>query len=100
MGRASASISPVTDCPRKLGRPRLLRELATSFSQGDRSRHDCDQLHLAAQLEVKIEKNDQADTHPDIKDEIDAAAYACPYRHLRRVIRRPGEIEARSRRNN
>src|SRR5262249_848176 len=64
------------------------------IGDGDLARQERDQLQLGAQLEMQVEQHDQADHHPHIEDEIDAAADADEFGEARRVRRKPHEVES------
>ena len=68
------------------------------IAQRDRPRQNCDDFHLSAQLEVKVQEHDQGNAHPDVKNEVHATTDARPLRDACRVIGRPDEIEATCRR--
>ena len=77
----------------------FVRGTPANVGKRDRPRQNRDEFHLRAQLEVEVEQDDERDAHPNIEDEIDAAADAGPLRDVRRVIGHPGEIEAACRGN-
>ena len=64
---------------------RLLMSGVARLRVGDRDlpRQHGDQLGLGAQLQMQIQKNDQADADPDVEDKVDAAADPDQLRELR-----------------
>ena len=64
---------------------------------GDLPRQRRYQLHLRAQLQMQVQHHHQTDDHPDIENEIDAAADADQACQPRRVRRQPDKVQARGR---
>src|SRR6478672_3919004 len=63
------------------------------FGERYLARERGDQLHLCPQLEVKIERDQQADHHPGIDDEIDPATDTGEVGKCRRMRGKPDEIK-------